>query len=965
MTLSIMPPPISGEPGLLVGTQIIPTTPPLAYVPCKGELGFSDGKLFLPMEPFPFKAAGDFPLPQIELPIDREPPYLDQTGMNVATPCVAPYNWAVAAASRTMILDTTPDAIASAAEKAVPGYVPNPGLFLSSKTLADYVAYDTITAGAFVLGQTYEIVSIGSTNFTLIGAASNTVGVSFVASGVGAGTGTAKSRAYDSVNGVAFLWTYGATPAQPHPALRTGQTRYSGISGAAVGTAFAGVPFLPGSGAALINNSLRLCAYRYGLLLSTDISYPVKIKIGKAKATWSKAAQTLTLATTDTASTTIKYKLDGGGLTTYTVPIAITDSFSVEWYAEKTNMVTSDTWTTTGLYQDAMPPDDFETFYFSALPVYANTPIKVPVEFQRRPDWYISPTGTGDGLTAATPSNATTIIGLTTAAGSAQNTQLIWASEGTYTNPTGTASTYFSNTKTITIRGGYNSDFTERDVMTRKTIFTSTGWNDGTATADINDEVLSVTAGCIDGIWLDTGTVTRTDTDPSYPTSVTILSSLMGGLGTLYNCHIDTDKEYAGGANDTEISGGTSSSHLKAFYGACYNCSSNISVTVLPGADGADDAYTSAAIKRGGGGGGNKAEITIGASRLENCIGQITLNVGAGGKGGNASSISAEFSCYTLGGIGGNTFGTIWLPTIGVPGGNFDISVSCNVGAGGKGGTSGAATSTTTDGGYYDVPAQTAGGSGGSAQASCQSTNTIGDATVSGIVVSCVSGEGGSGGAAGDATTNAEYIYPVSGGGKGGFSASNVSIGVVKDAEVISGDGGAGGSAGTITYNFGGTSGPGIEGAGGYSAAGAVANLNSVLEPTTNIEATSGNGGIGIDDIYSDSSSRATVTIGDSNYYRVKLTGFAACGSCPATVNTPEPQTQSSLAWGTYPTYFEAGDITFTEGTPWGAGNPVRVNHAGGSTVGWWSGLDNGDGAPLAGYETPQGTGLALGDYWE
>jgi len=49
----------------------------------------------------------------------------------------------------------------------------------------------TLTAGAFVVGSRYTIVSLGTTNFTLIGAATNTIGVVFVATGVGTGTGTA------------------------------------------------------------------------------------------------------------------------------------------------------------------------------------------------------------------------------------------------------------------------------------------------------------------------------------------------------------------------------------------------------------------------------------------------------------------------------------------------------------------------------------------------------------------------------------------------------------------------------------------------------------------------------------------------------------------------------------------------------------------------------------------------------
>lgn len=48
-----------------------------------------------------------------------------------------------------------------------------------------------VTAGAFSAGVTYQIVTVGSTDYTLIGARSNAVGVTFVATGVGAGTGTA------------------------------------------------------------------------------------------------------------------------------------------------------------------------------------------------------------------------------------------------------------------------------------------------------------------------------------------------------------------------------------------------------------------------------------------------------------------------------------------------------------------------------------------------------------------------------------------------------------------------------------------------------------------------------------------------------------------------------------------------------------------------------------------------------
>lgn len=60
---------------------------------------------------------------------------------------------------------------------------------------ADSIMYEegyTVTAGNFVIGKTYRILSVGNTNFTLIGATSNTVGLHFIATGVGSGTGTAE-----------------------------------------------------------------------------------------------------------------------------------------------------------------------------------------------------------------------------------------------------------------------------------------------------------------------------------------------------------------------------------------------------------------------------------------------------------------------------------------------------------------------------------------------------------------------------------------------------------------------------------------------------------------------------------------------------------------------------------------------------------------------------------------------------
>ena len=49
----------------------------------------------------------------------------------------------------------------------------------------------TVSPSAIIAGLTYTILTVGNTNWVSIGAASNTVGVVFVASGAGSGTGTA------------------------------------------------------------------------------------------------------------------------------------------------------------------------------------------------------------------------------------------------------------------------------------------------------------------------------------------------------------------------------------------------------------------------------------------------------------------------------------------------------------------------------------------------------------------------------------------------------------------------------------------------------------------------------------------------------------------------------------------------------------------------------------------------------
>ena len=50
------------------------------------------------------------------------------------------------------------------------------------------------TAGALEVGTTYKIVTAGTTDYTLIGAANNNVGTIFTATGIGSGTGTARTQ---------------------------------------------------------------------------------------------------------------------------------------------------------------------------------------------------------------------------------------------------------------------------------------------------------------------------------------------------------------------------------------------------------------------------------------------------------------------------------------------------------------------------------------------------------------------------------------------------------------------------------------------------------------------------------------------------------------------------------------------------------------------------------------------------
>jgi len=68
-----------------------------------------------------------------------------------------------------------------------------PAYIIDQRSNSKYRVAEVTPTGAapFVVGTQYTIATVGSTDFTLIGASSNTVGITFTATGVGAGTGTA------------------------------------------------------------------------------------------------------------------------------------------------------------------------------------------------------------------------------------------------------------------------------------------------------------------------------------------------------------------------------------------------------------------------------------------------------------------------------------------------------------------------------------------------------------------------------------------------------------------------------------------------------------------------------------------------------------------------------------------------------------------------------------------------------
>jgi hypothetical protein len=73
----------------------------------------------------------------------------------------------------------------------------NAGYFTTGETYTITSLYATVQAGSFTVGTTYTITQLGTTDFTLIGATSNEIGQTFVATAEGTGTGVATAPATD------------------------------------------------------------------------------------------------------------------------------------------------------------------------------------------------------------------------------------------------------------------------------------------------------------------------------------------------------------------------------------------------------------------------------------------------------------------------------------------------------------------------------------------------------------------------------------------------------------------------------------------------------------------------------------------------------------------------------------------------------------------------------------------------
>jgi hypothetical protein len=96
--------------------------------------------------------------------------------------------WLSVAYSYKFVLTTSTDVLIATYDN-VPG-LPQPAIVNDASSIS-YEQGNIVNAGSFVVGNTYMINLVGSTNFIAIGAGANLAGAVFIATGVGSGSGNA------------------------------------------------------------------------------------------------------------------------------------------------------------------------------------------------------------------------------------------------------------------------------------------------------------------------------------------------------------------------------------------------------------------------------------------------------------------------------------------------------------------------------------------------------------------------------------------------------------------------------------------------------------------------------------------------------------------------------------------------------------------------------------------------------
>jgi hypothetical protein len=159
-----------------------------------------------------------------------------------------------------------------------------------------------VTAGAFVVGQAYQIISVGNTSFTAIGAESNTVGAYFVATGAGTGTGTAGPiHTGDAPLSVVVALAAAAAPVQSVAlSVPSGWTTSSTNTGGGV-TLTLGLP----SGSSLPSNATQ-ATWTTGAALAGTAVQEGDIRLTDSRE-WSAATVSQSAAEAGTSTTRVAY----------------------------------------------------------------------------------------------------------------------------------------------------------------------------------------------------------------------------------------------------------------------------------------------------------------------------------------------------------------------------------------------------------------------------------------------------------------------------------------------------------------------------------------------------------------------------------------------------------------------------------------------------------------------------------